>query len=249
MRDMIEIHDLHKSFDGHPVLQGTSLNIAKGEILALVGRSGYGKTVFLKLLAGLLKPESGRVIIDGQDIFGLSGRALARMRTRLGFLFQGGALFESLTVFDNVAFPLREMTDRGEADIRKKVIFELGQVGLTEAKDKYPSQLSGGMRKRAALARELVWQPEIMIFDEPTTGLDPISCNAILKLIHDLHERLHFTGIIATHEIPKVFDIVNKVAIIQEGVILAVGTPEEITHSKDPSVSHFIQGVVEQFAT
>ena len=243
---MIEIQELHKSFDGHPVLQGTSLSIAKGEIVALVGRSGYGKTVFLKLVSGLLQPETGHVIIDGQDIFGLSGRALARLRTRLGFLFQGGALFESLTVFDNVAFPLREMTDMGRADIGEKVLYELGQVGLAEAKDKYPSQLSGGMRKRAALARELVLQPEIMIFDEPTTGLDPISCNAILKLIHDLHERLHFTGIIATHEIPKVFDIVNKVAIIREGVIMVVGTPEEITTSKDPLVAAFIQGVIEE---
>ena len=243
---MIEIQELHKSFDGHPVLQGASLSIAKGEIVALVGRSGYGKTVFLRLVSGLLQPETGRVIIDGQDIFGLSGRALARLRTRLGFLFQGGALFESLTVFDNVAFPLREMTDMGRLDIGEKVLYELGQVGLAEAKDKYPSQLSGGMRKRAALARELVLQPEIMIFDEPTTGLDPISCNAILKLIHDLHERLHFTGIIATHEIPKVFDIVNKVAIIREGVIMAVGTPEEITASKDPLVAAFIQGVIEE---
>lgn len=242
---MIEIQELHKSFDGHPVLQGISLSVAKGEIVALVGRSGYGKTVFLKLISGLLQPEAGRVMIDGQDIFGLSGRALARLRTRLGFLFQGGALFESLTVFDNVAFPLREMTDMGRSDIGEKVLYELGQVDLAAAKDKYPAQLSGGMRKRAALARELVLQPEIMIFDEPTTGLDPISCNAILKLIHDLHERLHFTGIIATHEIPKVFDIVNKVAIIQEGVMLAVGTPEEITNSKDPLVASFIQGVIE----
>lgn len=243
---MIDIQDLYKSFDGHPVLQGTSLKISKGEVVALVGRSGYGKTVFLKLISGLLKPESGRVMIDDQNIFELSGRELARLRTRLGFLFQGGALFESLTVFDNVAFPLREKTDMAAADIVEKVLYELGQVGLADAKDKYPSQLSGGMRKRAALARELVLRPEIMIFDEPTTGLDPVSCNAILKLIYDLHERLHFTGIIATHEIPKVFDIVHKVAIIRDGVIMAVGTPEEITTSKDPLVESFLQGVAEE---
>jgi phospholipid/cholesterol/gamma-HCH transport system ATP-binding protein len=215
-------------------------------VVALVGRSGYGKTVLLKLISGLLHPEAGRVVIDGQDIFSLSGRALTRLRTRLGFLFQGGALFESLTVFDNVAFPLREKTVMTRADIEEKVLYELAQVGLAEAKDKYPAQLSGGMRKRAALARELVLQPEIMIFDEPTTGLDPISCNAILKLIQTLHERLHFTGIIATHEIPKVFDIVDKVAIIQEGVVLALGTPEAITSSRDPSVESFIKGVVEE---
>lgn len=243
---MIEIQNLYKSFDGLPVLQGLSLHVAKGDLVALVGRSGYGKTVFLKLISGLLKPESGRVIIEGQDISELSGRALSRMRRRLGFLFQGGALFESMTVFENVAFPLREMTGMGRSDIGKKVLYELEQVGLADASDKYPSQLSGGMRKRAALARELVLQPEIMIFDEPTTGLDPISCNAILKLIRGLHERLNFTGIIATHEIPKVFDIVNKVAIIREGAIMAIGTPEEITSSKDSLVESFIQGLVEE---
>jgi len=242
---MIEIQDLHKSFHGQPVLRGTSLSISKGEIIALVGRSGNGKTVLLKLVAGLLKPDKGRVIIDQQDIFRMNEKALSRVRGRLGFLFQGGALFESMTVFDNVAFPLREKTQMGEEDIRKKVLYELDNVGLADATDKYPAQLSGGMRKRAAVARELVMQPEIMLFDEPTTGLDPISCHAILKLIQDLHKRLHFTGIIATHEIPRVFQIASRVAIIQEGVMLAVGSPEEITSSKDASVEAFISGIIE----
>ena len=242
---MIEIQDLYKSFHGQAVLKGTSLSIPKGEIVALVGRSGNGKTVLLKIVAGLLKPDRGRVVIDREDIFSLNGRALSKVRNRLGFLFQGGALFDSMTVFDNVAFPLREKTGMDEGDIREKVLYELENVGLSEAKDKYPSQLSGGMRKRAAVARELVLQPEIMLFDEPTTGLDPISCHAILKLIQDLHKRLNFTGIIATHEIPRVFQIASRVAIIQEGVMLAVGSPEEITASKDPSVEAFIRGIID----
>lgn len=243
---MIEIQDLHKSFHNQAVLKGTSLSISTGEIVALVGRSGNGKTVLLKIVAGLLKPDSGRVVIDREDIFGLKGRALSKARSRLGFLFQGGALFESMTVFDNVAFPLREKTHMGEGDIRQKVLYELDNVGLADAKDKYPAQLSGGMRKRAAVARELVSRPEIMLFDEPTTGLDPISCHAILKLIQDLHKRLNFTGIIATHEIPGVFQIASKVAIIQEGVMLAVGSPEEITSSKDPAVEAFISGIIDE---
>lgn len=242
---MIEIEDLHKSFDGFEVLKGVSLRIEKGEIIALIGRSGDGKSVLLKHVAGLMKPDRGLVVVDGNDVATLKGKALSQLRSRLGFLFQGGALFDSMTVFDNAAFPLREKTRLSEEEIKEKVLSELDQVGLSGAEQKHPSQISGGMRKRAALARELVWAPEIMLFDEPTTGLDPIIGHTILNLIHNLHERLRFTGIIVTHELEKVFKIVNRVAMLHEGVILAMGSPEEIVSSEDPVVQQFIRGEIE----
>jgi phospholipid/cholesterol/gamma-HCH transport system ATP-binding protein len=190
-------------------------------------------------------PDRGRVVVDGKDISRLRGKSLAALRSRLGFLFQGGALFDSMTVFDNVAFPLREKTTWSEEKIRGKVEYELGQVGLSGAEEKYPSQISGGMKKRAALARELVWEPEIMLFDEPTTGLDPVMSHAILNLIDTLHKRLAFTGVIVTHEVSKVFEIVDKVAMLDEGVVLAHGSPGEIVASENSIVRQFIRGDVQ----
>jgi len=242
---MIEIEELYKSFDGFEVLKGISLRIDKGEILVLIGRSGYGKSVILKHIAGLMKPDRGRVVVDGKDVGKLKGKDLSQLRSRLGFLFQGGALFGSMSVFDNVAFPLQEKARLSKEEIRKRVIYELDQVGLSGAEEKYPSQLSGGMQKRVALARELVWEPEIMLFDEPTTGLDPIIGHAILNLIENLHKQLNFTGIIVTHEIARVFGIVSKVAMIHEGVIKAVGPPEDILSSEDPIVRQFIKGEID----
>jgi phospholipid/cholesterol/gamma-HCH transport system ATP-binding protein len=230
---MIEIEALHKSFDGFHVLKGISLQIESGEVIALIGRSGFGKSVLLKHVAGLMAPDKGRVLVDGKDVVTLKGKALTQLRSRLGFLFQGGA------------FPLREKTKLPEEEIKEKVMAELDQVGLSGAEAKYPSQISGGMKKRAALARELVWTPEIMLFDEPTTGLDPIIGHAILNLIDTLHKRFQFTGIIVTHELEKVFKIVNRVAMLHEGVILAQGTPEEIVSSEDPIVQQFITGDIE----
>jgi len=241
---MIRIQDLHKSFDGLEVLRGVSFQIEKGEVLALIGRSGYGKSVLLKHVAGLMKPDHGCVLVDGRDMTSLRGRDLEALRSRLGFLFQGGALFDSLTVFDNVAFPLREKTKLSDHEIREKVLSELDQVGLTGAEHKYPAEISGGMIKRAGLARALVREPEIMLFDEPTTGLDPIIGHTILNLIDSGHKRLRFTGIIVTHQIPRVFDIVDKVAMLNDGVIRAVGSPEEIMLSQDPVVRQFINGTV-----
>lgn len=241
---MIRIQDLHKSFDGLEVLRGVSFQIEKGEILALIGRSGYGKSVLLKHVAGLMKPDHGCVLVDGKDMTSLRGRDLEALRSRLGFLFQGGALFDSLTVFDNVAFPLREKTKLSDHEIREKVLSELDQVGLTGAEHKYPAEISGGMIKRAGLARALVREPEIMLFDEPTTGLDPIIGHTILNLIDSGHKRLRFTGIIVTHQIPRVFDIVDKVAMLNDGVIRAVGSPEEIMLSRDAVVRQFINGTV-----
>jgi phospholipid/cholesterol/gamma-HCH transport system ATP-binding protein len=242
---MIRIEHLHRSFDGVDVLQGISMELRRGSLMALIGRSGYGKSVLLKHIAGLLQPDRGRVLIEGEDISRLRGKALSGLRERLGFLFQGGALFDSMTVYDNVAFPVREKTRMREAEIRDRVEGELARVGLAGAENKHPSQLSGGMQKRAALARELISEPEIMLFDEPTTGLDPIIGHAILKLIDDLHKRLQFTGIIVTHEIHKVFEIVDHVVMIHEGQVRAQGVPQDILSSEDPVVRQFVRGEIE----
>jgi phospholipid/cholesterol/gamma-HCH transport system ATP-binding protein len=242
---MISIENLYKSFDGNEVIRGVSLNIERGEIMALIGKSGIGKSVILKHIAGLLRPDRGRISVMGKDVSSLGTRDLMQLRRHLGLLFQGGALFDSMTVYDNVAFPLREKTRMKEEEITRRVMNELGQVGLSEARDKYPSQLSGGMTKRAALARELIWRPEIMLFDEPTTGLDPIISNAILKLIKSVHERLNFTGVIVTHEINQVFGIIDRAAMLHDGIIIALGKPEEILSSQDPVVKQFIRGETE----
>jgi len=237
---MIEMENLHKSFQDLEVLKGVSLQVEKGQILALIGGSGHGKTVILKHVAGLMKPDRGRVYVNGRDVYNLRGDELEQLRSHLGFLFQSGALFSSLNVFDNVAFPLREKTRLGEREIREKVLNVLEQVGLKGAEDKYPAQISGGMIKRTALARSLVRNPEIMLFDEPTTGLDPVIAHTILDLIKSIHKDLGFTGIIVSHELSRVFQIVQKVAMLHEGLILFVGTPEEITTSADPIVRQFV---------
>ncbi len=244
-RHMVEIEDLYRSFDGLAVLKGISLKIQGGELVALIGRSGCGKSVLLKHIAGLMRPDSGRVFIDGEDMARLKGKALSRLRKRLGFLFQGGALFDSMSVFENVAFPLKEKTKMSPGDIRIRVSRELADVGLSGQEAKYPSQLSGGMQKRAALARELVTEPEIMLFDEPTTGLDPIIGHSTLKLIENLHLRLRFTGIIVTHEIHRVFEIVDRAAFLHEGRIQAQGAPEDILKSEDPLVRQFVRGDIQ----
>jgi len=237
---MIQMENLYKSFENLEVLKGVSLRVEKGEILALIGGSGHGKTVILKHVAGLMKPDQGRVCVDGKDVYGLRGDELERLRSHLGFLFQSGALFSSLNVFDNVAFPLRENTHLAEREIKEKVLNVLEQVGLRGAEDKYPAQISGGMIKRTALARALVRNPEIMLFDEPTTGLDPVIAHTILDLIKSIHKDLGFTGIIVSHELSRVFQIVQKVAMLHDGVILFVGKPEEIMASRDPVVRQFV---------
>ncbi len=239
---MIEAINLHSTLGGQKVLDGVSLKIEKGEILALIGKSGVGKSVLLKHIVALMKGRTGKVLIDGEDITSSKGRKLEELRSRIGFLFQGGALFDSLTVFDNVAFPLRERLKIKEKKIREKVLYELGQVGLEGMGHKYPAELSGGMRKRVALARCMVTAPEIMLFDEPTTGLDPITSNSINELIIGTHDRSCFTGIVVSHEIPQIFFLVNKVAMLHEGKIAAFGTPLEIMRSDNHVVHDFITG-------
>jgi phospholipid/cholesterol/gamma-HCH transport system ATP-binding protein len=239
---MIEVIDLHKSFNSAEVLKGINLEVEQGEIVALIGRSGYGKSVLLKHIVGLIKADKGKVLIDGEDMGRSRGRSLERLRKKFGFLFQGGALFDSLNVFDNIAFPLREKTRMNKDKIRERVLFELEQVDLSGVENKFPAELSGGMKKRVALARCLVMDPEIMLFDEPTTGLDPITAHAINQLIHDTHQRLQFTGIIITHDINQMLSIVQKVALLNEGTIEICAAPDEIRVSKNLLIRQFING-------
>ena len=239
---MIEIEELRRSFDGNEVLKGISLEIRKGEVLCLIGGSGCGKSVLLKHVAGLMKPDSGRVLINGENTATAKAGRLRALRSRLGFLFQGGALFDSLNILENVAFPLKEKTHLSDELVQSRAMKELDSVGLSGSEHKYPSQLSGGMVKRAALARALVMDPEIMLFDEPTTGLDPVTGRAILKLIDSCHKRFSFTGIIVTHEIPNVFSIVDRVAMLHEGKVLGEGTPPEFMSLEDPTIRAFVGG-------
>ena len=242
---MIRAVNLHKSFGPQRVLNGVNLEIPDGSIYVVIGRSGAGKSVLLKHFIGLLRPDEGEVWVDGEEVGKLRGRALNRVRSRFGMLFQGGALFDSLTVYDNVAFPLREKTRLSEAVIREKVRERLAQVGLSGIDEKFPSELSGGMRKRVALARALISEPEFLLFDEPTTGLDPIRVNSIHQLILDLHRLLHITAVVVSHELPEIFSLATHVAMLHEGVIVATGTPAEIQASSDPVVQQFITGRTE----
>ena len=242
---MIQVENLHKMLGGAEVLKGVSCEVAAGEMLALIGMSGCGKSVLLKHIAGLFQPDAGRVVVDGNDISSLSGRKLEELRSRFGFVFQNGALFDSLTVYDNVAFPLREKTKLGDKEIRERVLGRLSDVGLSGSEHKYSAEISGGMIKRTALARALVTEPEILFFDEPTTGLDPIIARSMLNLFDECHHRFEFTGIIVSHDIPDIFGIVDKVAMLHEGSVLTVCRPEEIQTSEDATVKQFITGSTE----
>ncbi len=239
---MIKIADLRKSFDGQKVLNGVNLTISEGELIAIIGESGGGKTVLLKHLIGLLRPDRGSVIVEGEDITRLGRRELDRIREKFGVVFQGGALFDSFTIYDNIAFPLREKTELPEDEIRRKVGEALEDVGLLGIEQKYPAELSGGMKKRVALARALITEPKIVLFDEPTTGLDPIKLHAIHKLIVDTHRKYCFTGVMISHDIPEIYEVADRIAFLFEGVIEVAGTPDEIVHSKDRIVRQFITG-------
>ncbi len=239
---MIRVDNLWKSFGRQEVLRGVSLRVQPGEFMALVGMSGCGKSLLLKHLVRLMEPDRGSIEVAGKDVSTLGRTELEQLRSRIGFVFQSGALFDSLTVYDNVAFPLREKTRLSEAEIRQKVLAGLELVGLKNAEEKYPAQLSGGMIKRVALARTLARDPEIVLFDEPTTGLDPIVSNSILQLFDAVHQRLSLTGILVSHDIPEIFRIVQKVAMLHEGKIVTVETPEQIRNSRHPVVEQFVNG-------
>lgn len=242
---MINIVNLKKSFPGQEVLTGLNLSIVKNKITAIVGRSGCGKSVLLKLIIGLLKPDAGEVRVNGDVLSNLEGSQLNEIRKKFGMLFQGAALLDSMDVFNNVAFPLREKTRLSQDEIKIRVEQELKNVGIVGMNDKYPSQLSGGMKKRVGLARALIMEPEIVLFDEPTTGLDPIMKTAIHQLIFDTQRRVGFTAVLVSHDIPDVFEIVDYVAMMYEGRILESGTPQDFQNSKDPVIQQFLKGSLE----
>ena len=240
---MIRVEQLRKSFNSTAVLRGVDLVVNDGETLVVIGRSGCGKSVLLKHLCALLKPDEGRVIVDGTDVVPLSERALAPIRKKFGVLFQSAALFDSMTVFDNVAFPLREERKFSESDIAERVEHALAIVDLLEAKDKKPAELSGGMRKRAGLARACVAQPEYILYDEPTTGLDPILSDNINDLVLRLRNQLKVTSVAVTHDLISAYKIADRIAMLHEGRIHMIGTSQEIQATTDQVVRQFVTGM------
>jgi len=242
---MIKIVNLKKSFNGSPVLRGVNLDIPDGQITAIIGRSGGGKSVLLKHLVGLIKPDSGKILVDGVDITRLKGRKLDEVKKRFGMVFQGSALFDSLTVLQNVTFPLKELTDKKDGEIEGIAMELLKEAGLSGQEDKYPDEISGGMKKRVALVRTLALKPEYIFFDEPTTGLDPIIENAIHELMSRCSAKMHCTDILISHNIDEVLEMADNIAMLHDGLIIEVGTPKEIKNSKNPYVRQFLKGDIE----
>ena len=236
----IRVQGLSKSFGEQKVLDGVDLEVAKGETLTVLGRSGTGKSVMLKLVIGLQKPDSGEIEIDGEEITKMQLDELNRIRKRVGFLFQGAALYDSLTVEENVAFPLRRHTDMTDSDRGDRVDELLSRVGMAEDRKKMPADVSGGMKKRVGLARALALDPEILLLDEPTAGLDPITANEIIELIRELQGERKISSIVVTHDMRSVEKVADRIALLNEGRILIEGTLGDLRQSDDPLVSKFI---------
>lgn len=241
---MIEVRDLWKSFGPEPVLRGTCLRIEKGEAVVIIGRSGGGKSVLLKHLIALLQPDRGQVLVEGQDLCGLDERQLLQVRRKFGMLFQMAALFDSLTVYENVSFVLQRERRHTEAQMRMLVAEALEMVELRGIEEKKPAELSGGMRKRVGLARAIIYRPEILLYDEPTTGLDPVAGARIDQLIYRVWEQLHVTSIAVTHDMASARRISKRILMLHEGVIYADGPSADILSSTDPIVHNFVNGIV-----
>ena len=239
---MIQLIDIYKSFGNNVVLNGLNITIEKGKITVIIGRSGGGKSVLLKHIIGLIRPDAGEIKIDGQDITGLNDRQLNKVRKKFGMLFQEAALFDSMTVGQNIAFPLVEHTNMKNSEILKIVREKLSQVGLGDIENRMPSELSGGMKKRVGLARAIALEPEIILFDEPTTGLDPIMSDVIGRLIVDIQSKLNVTCIVISHDIHGTLRIAHKIAMLHNGIIIESGTPEEIKKSSNPVLKQFMEG-------
>ena len=239
---MIAVHQLHKTLGRQHVLRGVDLAIPTGQTCVVLGRSGCGKSVLLKHFVGLLQPASGRVLIDGQDISHLPERQLGPIRRKIGILFQSGALFDSLTVEDNIAFPLREAGIRNPALLAEKVAEALEMVGLAGEQKKMPENLSGGMRKRVGLARTIVGRPACLLYDEPTTGLDPVATDSINHLIRRLQKRLSITSVVVTHDMKTAYHTADSVVFLHEGRVYFQGTPAELRDSKDSILRDVIDG-------
>ncbi len=239
---MIEISHLHKSFGNHVILNDLNLTIKEGETKVVIGRSGTGKSVLLKNLIGILSPDSGSIKINGTEVTTLNERDYNKIRMQMGMVFQGGALFDSMNVAENVAFVLDEFMKMDQKTVRAKVERCLGMVGLSGIEEMMPSELSGGMRKRVSLARVLCMEPRIIFYDEPTTGVDPITSDVINNLIVDLRHKLKVTSIVVTHDMNSAYKVADKIVMLYHGQVVAEGTPQEIQSTKHPVVKQFING-------
>src|SRR5213595_902190 len=236
---MIAVRGLRKAIGDEEILRGVNLMVAKGETLVIIGRSGGGKSVLLKHVIGLMQPDAGEIWIDGQNIIGLSERKLAAIRQKVGILFQGGALFDSMTVAENIAFPLREAGERDPKVIREKVNEMLEVMEMEGQQNKMPVNLSGGMKKRVGLARSIIRRPSCILYDEPTSGLDPVVSDSINKLIRRLQERFGMTSVVVTHDMKSAFDVANHIAYLHEGRIYFYGTPNQLQQARDPILQDF----------
>ena len=237
---MIDVQDLYKSFGGFAVLKGINLQMREGTTTVVLGASGSGKTVLMKHIMGLFKPDHGWVIVDGENISAMGRHELAVFRERMGMVFQSSALFDSMTVGENVAFPLREHSNLSEREIREKVKEKLAVVDLHGVEQKFPAELSGGMRKRVGLARAIVRDPKIVLYDEPTTGLDPLTTESVDEMIIHARERLSVTSVVISHDIGSAFHIADWIAVINEGRIVEEGTPAEVRKTQEPFTRQFL---------
>lgn len=239
---LLEVRDLVQKIGGQEILRGVSIEVQEGETLVLLGKSGGGKSVFLRHLIGLMHPISGSIIFEGREITSLSEREMEPVRRKIGMLFQDGALFDSMDVFDNVAFPLRERGEKSPSVVSDKVAQALTMVNMTGHEHKMPVNLSGGMRKRVALARAIISPPDVILYDEPTAGLDPIVSDSINRLIRHLQRQLHVTSLVVTHDMVSCYHIADRVALLNEGRIYFLGTPAELREAKDPVIRDFVDG-------
>ncbi len=239
---MIEIHNLYKAFGSQMILNNLSLTVRRGETKAIIGRSGVGKSVLLKNIVGLIRPDSGSIKINGVELTNLNEKDYNRIRMEIGLVFQGGALFDSMSVGENVAFVLNEFMNLDKRTVRDKVHDALAMVGLKDVEGMMPSQLSGGMRKRVSLARVLCMEPQIILYDEPTSEVDPITAAAINHLIVELRDKLKVTSIVVTHDMNSAYQIADSIAMFYRGQVIADGSPEQIRNSRHPVVSQFIKG-------
>lgn len=240
--NIIELKDVHKSFGSQHVLRGIDLGVPRGKTTVIIGRSGGGKSVILKHMIGLIKPDRGEVLVEGHNLNQLDDRQINKVRRHFGMLFQDAALFDSMTAGENVAFPLREHTKLSRKEIDKVVAEKLAMVGLPGVEKKMPGQLSGGMRKRVGLARAIALEPAIILYDEPTTGLDPLMTDAINRLIKDTQERLGVTAVVISHDMNGAYEIAHHMAMLYEGEIIASGTPDDIKNSDSEVVQQFVNG-------
>jgi len=244
-KTLIEVNGVHKSFAHNHVLRGLNLSVRQGESMVVIGGSGTGKSVLIKCIIGILSPDRGNIFVAGQDIGSLKEKDLYQLRKKFGMLFQAGALFDSMKVWENVGFGLLQHTTLSKKEVKKRAIEKLNLLGLHQIEDLMPSELSGGMRKRVSLARAIAMEPEILLYDEPTTGLDPIRADTINALIVEMRKKIKVTSITITHDMVSAYKVGDRIAMLYQGKIIEVGTPDEIKNSTSAIVQQFIQGKAE----